>query len=86
MLSSLSQLSILDVSDNPLDDAALREFSSFPSLENLSLNECKISDAGLMRLIHVKKLHDLHLINCKQLTQRGLAAFRSAKPDCRVEH
>ena len=86
MLSALSKLSVLDVSKNPLDDSALNEFRSFQSLENLTLNDCKISDAGLMKLTRVKNLKNLHLINCGQLTQKGLKAFRSARPDCLVEH
>lgn len=75
-LAGLRELKMLDLRENPIDDAALEALAGLEQLEWLILDRTSITSAGLGRLAGLKKLRWLSLSHCK-IDDRGLEQLRS---------
>lgn len=64
-LAGLRDLKMLDLRDNPIDDAALERLAAFQRLEWLILDRTKITSAGLVHLAGLTQLRRLSLGDCK---------------------
>ena len=65
---------VLGVSDTGL--ARIEELNQFPKLRCGGIDGCRVTDAGLERLTGWKRLEELWLANCPQITDAGLAHLK----------
>lgn len=78
-LKSLERLTNLDVYETTFDDAALVAIAGLKELEDLSLAETKITDAGIHFLKHFPQLTQIDLELLPQLTDNALKGLVSLK-------
>jgi hypothetical protein len=57
-------------------DADMESFRFFPTFETINVGECPITDAGLVHLSEMHKLHFLDLADNERITDAGLAHIR----------
>lgn len=77
-LRNLSKLRILNVSFCPeIDDEALAKISALASLEDLSAQDTRVTDAGLIHLFDMPRLKNVTVLGAAA-TPRGLRALRGA--------
>ncbi len=80
-LRDLTALVWLDIS-GPITDVGLKKLSGFPfakSLNNLLLNQSRITDAGLVVLPELSNLNQLTLQGAKELTGTGLSHLKGTQ-------
>lgn len=78
VLSRLQKLRVIDLTQTQTTDADLKDLSSMPDLQSLSLRFCqKVSDAGVREIAALKKLQVLDLSNCPEITDIGAAKLGS---------
>lgn len=77
-LATAKLLRSLDISDVPLDQAALESLPA--NLERLAINRCRVGDAGVSALPNFPKLKSISLKYDDQITNAGLIGFIKRHP------
>jgi hypothetical protein len=71
---------------NPqFSDADLIHLTGLPELNYLYLNKTHVTDAGLARLVKLKKLKVLSLWRSKEVTDAGLTDLKTALPNIQID-
>lgn len=83
-LAGLKKLKMLDVSKCPIGPVGADAIASLPALEELSLAESDIDDAGLAKIAGMKTLKKINLKTLNKATEAGLAKFKAAQPNVTV--
>lgn len=84
-LAAISTLEKLWIDRNPFSDVEIDHLLAVPKLTELTLGNVDVTDAGLLKLVGMKRLKKLGLKPCPQITEAGLAKFKKARPDVQVE-
>jgi Leucine-rich repeat (LRR) protein len=66
-----------------IDDQAASQLAAMPAIQTLELTETGITDKTLDTLEHVRTLRDVY-VGGTAVSEARVAAFRSARPDCRI--
>lgn len=81
-LRCFSRLQRLKLCMTRVTDAGLEHLSGLSELRDLDLSSTPVTDVGLE---HLKELTHLRLDGCRGVTAAGMAKFRKAWPNCRVD-
>ncbi len=83
-ICDLPKLRKLSLCGCPITDGRLKIVARARGLEVLCLDGTAISDAGLWQLHVMQKLEFLHIRNCPNLTDAGVARLDKALPNCLI--
>ncbi len=85
-VAELSKLKVglLFIRNSEIDDSCAKPISQMSTLQSLGLVQCEFTDSGLSEL---KSLQHLKYINLQRtkVTAAGVADFKKALPECRVD-
>ena len=84
-LSQCQKLRYINILSDCFTDDYARVLGGFAHLEDLKLDSCNLSDAGLLEFARIPTLKRLS-IHSKLVTTKGINDFREARPDCVVIH
>jgi len=84
-VEDFSRLSVLDLGDTEITDTGIIEFKLPPKLQVLQLYDTQITDRALEALAKHGQLTMLDVRRTK-VTDAGVAAFKNARPKCRLQH
>ncbi len=79
-ITTLKELTLLDVSGRGITDKGLEPLKQLPNLKSLTLSRTSVSDAGIKHLIEMKSLTGVNLLGT-QVTIRGFKQLSEARPD-----
>lgn len=85
-LKFFPSLQILFACSVQLDPVAYKNIGKLPTLEELYLENNSVTDADLLNLTSLRKLHGLDLNNCTQLTALGIDKLKNEIPNCEIRH
>jgi hypothetical protein len=80
-LSYIPNLELLNLGNCPVTDAGIEKITSLKKLRWLSLDGTLVTDAGLLKLIHIPTLEVVDLVNCQHVTPEGIAQLQRQRPD-----
>ena len=83
-LTGLTQLEDLDLRYDLITDVGLVHLQGLTQLTGLNLMGTRITDAGLAHVEGISQLQVLHLYQCRQVTDAGLADLKNALPKLKI--
>ncbi len=82
----MKKLSKLFLQGCNIDDKRAAAIARAPNVAAITLAKNPLSDVGLAEFEKCPNLLGLDVNECKNITDKGIAHFRSAKPKCRISH
>jgi hypothetical protein len=77
----------LNLSGTRVTDAGVRSLKQLPAIQRLNMgNNPYVTNASLVALAEIETLDYLDVVNTPQISEEAIAAFRAAKPKCKVIH
>lgn len=70
----------------PITDKCMESLAKSVSLLDVWLSETLISDRGLLALAKSRTLRRIQVANCRNLTTKGILAFKKARPDIKLDY
>ncbi len=86
-LKAFPKLRELDLDDTEVTDGGMADLLRLDRLEDLRLSQTRVTDGGLAMLQNLKTLKRLSFAAAEftRVTHEGVAKFKQARPDCKVE-
>ncbi len=84
-VSKLKKLINLDLKNIPIDDSNIDLLQTLPELQIVNLSNTNITEKGLESVSKIKKLNILIIINCKNLSDARVMAFKHSHPKVTVQ-
>jgi hypothetical protein len=83
-LCELRRLTGLGLGGTQITDKGLRTVGSLRWLERLSLTATTVTDEGIRHLESMSNLRELHLRQCPNITDEGVARLQKTLPKCTI--
>ncbi len=83
-LASIPTLESITLDRNPFSDAEVDHLLQVPSLVGITFMNVDVTDAGILKLVSLKKLKRLGLKPCPKVTDAGIAALKKQRPDIQI--
>lgn len=83
-VSKLNTLEDLHAKYCQVNDNTIEYLFLLENLKTLKIEGTDITNKGLKELTKIESLHYLEVDNCKKLSESGLQAFETLRPDCKL--